>query len=71
VVKGKYALIEHYRRFLGFLRNELEDTPMKETRDFAKRIKGGESIRNRHLKDHLTLSCPLTPQGLALGCLAN
>lgn len=69
VVEGKYASIEHYRRFLGFLRDELEDTPMGETRDLAERIKGGESICNRKLgiDAHLTLNCPLTSDGSCPG----
>ena len=69
VVEGKYAAIEHYRRFLGFLREELEDTPMSETRDLAERIKGGESICNRKLgiDTHLTLNCPLTSDGSCPG----
>jgi two-component SAPR family response regulator len=63
VVEGKYAAIEHYRRFLHFLRDELQDSPMDETRDLAERIKGGESICTRHMGPDapLTLNCPLTP----------
>ncbi len=69
VVEGKYAAIEHYRRFLHFLRDELEDSPMDETRDLAERIKGGESICARHLGPDvpLTLNCPLTPDGSCPG----
>jgi DNA-binding SARP family transcriptional activator len=67
VVEGKYASIEHYRRFLGFLREELDDTPMEETKDLAERIKSGESICNRDLKNHLTHHCPLTPDGSCPG----
>ncbi len=69
VVEGKYASIEHYRRFLGFLRDELEDTPMNETRDLAERIKGGETICSRKLgiDTQLTLNCPLTSDGSCPG----
>jgi two-component SAPR family response regulator len=69
VVEGKYAAIEHYRRFLGFLRDELEDSPMDETRDLAERIKHGESICMRHLGPDapLTMNCPLTPDGSCRG----
>jgi two-component SAPR family response regulator len=69
VVEGKYAAIEHYRRFLHFLRDELEDAPMDETRDLAERIKGGESICARHVGPDvpLTLNCPLTPDGSCPG----
>jgi two-component SAPR family response regulator len=44
VVEGKYAAIEHYRRFLAFLHDELDDTPMPETVALAGRIKAGEQI---------------------------
>ena len=69
VVEGKYASIEHYRRFIHFLREELSDAPMDETRDLAERIKGGESICVRHLGPDvpLTLNCPLTPDGSCPG----
>lgn len=43
-VEDKYAAIEHYRRFLHFLRHELGDAPMHETTDIAERIKQGEQI---------------------------
>jgi two-component SAPR family response regulator len=71
VVEGKYASIEHYRRFLAFLREELEDSPMQETRDLAERIKGGESICKRKLEpdmgDGWTTNCPLTSDGSCPG----
>jgi two-component SAPR family response regulator len=67
VVEGKYASIEHYRRFLSFLREELDDTPMGETKDLAERIKAGESICNRRPDEHLTLNCPLTSDGSCPG----
>lgn len=40
----RYAAIEHYRRFVKFLRDELGDTPMPETRELAERIKAGEPV---------------------------
>lgn len=43
-VKGKYAAIEHYRRFLRFLHEELGDSPMPETVELAERIKRGEAV---------------------------
>lgn len=69
VVEGKYAAVEHYRRFLHFLRDELEDSPMGETRDLAERIKDGETICARNLGPDapLTLNCPLTPDGSCPG----
>lgn len=65
VVEGKYAAVEHYRRFLRFLRDELDDTPMAETVGLAERIKAGEPICRAHGgPDPMpTLSCPLTPDG--------
>lgn len=73
VVEGRYAAIEHYRRFVRFLRDELEDTPMDETRDLAERIKVGEPICQRLSESDgpptLTHSCPLTPDGRCPGPL--
>ena len=42
--EGKFAAIEHYRRYLAFLLHELDDTPMRETIALAQRIKNGERI---------------------------
>ena len=47
VVEDKYAATEHYRRFVSFLRREVNDVPMPETLDLAERIKGGEHICRR------------------------
>lgn len=44
VIGDRYGAIEHYRRFVKFLRDELGDTPMPETRQLAERIKCGESV---------------------------
>lgn len=65
VVEGKYAAIEHYRRYLRFLRDELDDTPMDETLELAERIKAGEPICRPHPGPNAvpTLNCPLTPDG--------
>lgn len=73
VVEGKYSAIEHYRRFLSFLRDELEDTPMLETRELAERIKAGEQICRRHEGPDapLTENCPLTPDGRCPGVLGD
>jgi two-component SAPR family response regulator len=49
VVESKYAAIEHYRRFLGFLHDELDDTPMPETLLLAQRIKAGEEVCNHSI----------------------
>lgn len=40
--RGKYAAIEHYRRYRAYLANELGDTPMPDTVAFAERLKHGE-----------------------------
>ena len=71
VVEGKYAAIEHYRRFLRFLREDLDDTPMPETTDLAERIKCGEQICKRPSgpEVRMTLNCPLTPDGSCPGVL--
>ena len=38
-VRGKYAAVEYYRRYVNFLRTDLGDTPMLETTALAGRIK--------------------------------
>jgi DNA-binding SARP family transcriptional activator len=66
VVEDKYAAIEHYRRFLGFLRSEIGDTPMDETRDLAEQIKIGRVICQRGanvIEPQQSRSCPLTAAG--------
>ena len=47
VVQGKYAATEHYRRFVAFLRREVNDVPMPETLHLAARVKSGEHICRR------------------------
>jgi two-component SAPR family response regulator len=49
VVEGKFAAIEHYRRFVAFLDTDLKDTPMPETIVLAARVKTGERICVRAL----------------------
>jgi two-component SAPR family response regulator len=70
VVEGKYAAIEHYRRFLHFLRDQLDDTAMPETVLLAQRIKNGERIcNNTHspLNPVVLQNCPFTPDGSCPG----
>lgn len=43
-VESHYAAIEHYRRFVKYLRDDFSDTPMLETTALAERLKAGESI---------------------------
>ena len=40
-VRGKYAAVEHYRRYVSHLRADLGDAPMSETTALAGRIKDG------------------------------
>jgi two-component SAPR family response regulator len=70
VVEGKYAAIEHYRRFLHFLRDQLDDTAMPETTVLAERIKRGERICNSTHDPSspvLLQNCPFTPDGSCPG----
>ena len=63
-VESKYAAVEHYRRFLKYLRDDLTDTPMLETSALAERLKAGELMCPhqigahapcaRHLAQHVT-----------------
>jgi two-component SAPR family response regulator len=66
VVEDKYAAIEHYRRFIHFLRSELEDSPMPETLELAERIKIGEKICNRSSMQ-VTANCPFSGDGACVG----
>lgn len=43
-VESKYAAVEHYRRFLKFLRDDLHDTPMPETVELAEHLKAGHAV---------------------------
>jgi DNA-binding SARP family transcriptional activator len=71
VVDSKYAAIEHYRRFLKFLRDDVNDRPMADTLALATRIKAGEHICQRldgPLQElPLARHCPLTPDGRCPG----
>ena len=58
-VRGKYAAVEHYRRYASFLRSDLGDTPMLETTALAGRIKNGVSPCVCHLAGQLIHSDPL------------
>ncbi len=44
----RYGAIEHYRRFVKFLHDELGDTPMPETQALAEQIKQGTPIPPYH-----------------------
>ncbi|WP_221090707.1 AfsR/SARP family transcriptional regulator [Deinococcus aquaedulcis] len=72
VVEGKYAATEHYRRFLRFLREDLNDAPMPETVDLAGRIKRGERICHHGQPEvRLTHNCPFTADGRCPGPYAE
>ncbi len=73
VVEGKYAATEHYRRFVKFLRDNLNDTPMPETVQLAEQVKAGEQICQRGEREDapLTHSCPLTSDGSCPGHYAE
>jgi two-component SAPR family response regulator len=74
VVEGKYASVEHYRRFLHFLRVELEDSPMDETADLANRLKNGEVICQRKagvIDVPETHSCALSSDGSCPGAFQH
>ncbi|GGM19774.1 AfsR/SARP family transcriptional regulator [Deinococcus aerophilus] len=71
VVESKYTAIEHYRRFLKFLRDDVNDLPMADTLALAARVKAGEHICQRldgPLQElPLARHCPLTPDGRCAG----
>lgn len=64
-VEGKYAATEHYRRFLKFLRDELGEAPLDETRTLAARIRAGElpGCDTVGAPPPHRFTCPLTPDG--------
>lgn len=51
-VESKYAAVEHYRRFISYLRVDLADTPMLETIVLAERLKAGELICPHQIGNH-------------------
>jgi two-component SAPR family response regulator len=65
VVEGQYAAVEHYRRFIRFLHDDLGDTPMPETRALAERLKCGEHICNKPSGPQTPVShtCPFASDG--------
>jgi hypothetical protein len=48
-VESKYAAVEHYRRFLKFLRDDIQDTPMDETVALADHPKADRPICSHHV----------------------
>jgi len=51
-VESKYAAVEHYRRFIKYLRDDLSDTPMPETMLLAGRLKAGELVCPHQIGAH-------------------
>ncbi len=51
-VESKYAAVEHYRRFIKYLRDDLSDTPMPETAMLAGRLKAGELVCPHQIGAH-------------------
>jgi DNA-binding SARP family transcriptional activator len=51
-VESHYAAVEHYRRFVKFLRDDFADTPMRETTALAERLKGGEEVSADQIGTH-------------------
>ena len=51
-VESKYAAVEHYRRFIKYLREDLSDTPMLETTLLAERLKAGELMCPHQIGAH-------------------
>ena len=51
-VEGNYAAVEHYRRFVKYLRDDLSDTPMLETTALADRLKAGELVCAHQIGTH-------------------
>lgn len=54
----RYGAIEHYRRFVKFLHEELGDTPMPETHELAEHIKQGDPITPYHEARRLSGKSP-------------
>jgi len=55
-VESKYAAVEHYRRFIKYLRSDLADTPMLETTALAERLKKGDFTCPHQIGTHAP--CP-------------
>jgi DNA-binding SARP family transcriptional activator len=64
-VESKYAAVEHYRRFLAYLRDDLADTPMLETTVLAERLKAGELICPHQIGAHAPCARHLAALNLA------
>ena len=58
-VESHYAAVEHYRRFVKYLRDDFSDTPMRETTALAERLKGGEEVSADRIGIHTPGARPL------------
>lgn len=62
--EGKYAAMEHYRRFIRFLREHLGERPLAETRALAEQIRSGREVLCLPPGQHPHgFDCPLTLDG--------
>ncbi|MGY2896387.1 BTAD domain-containing putative transcriptional regulator [Deinococcus sp. UYEF24] len=52
-VQSHYAAVEHYRRFVKYLRDDFGDTPMLETAALARRLKAGEEMSADQIGIHI------------------
>ena len=58
-VESHYAAVEHYRRFVKYLRDDFSDTPMRETTALAERLKGGQEVSADQIGIHTPGARPL------------
>lgn len=78
-VESHYAAVEHYRRFVKYLRDDFSDTPMRETTALAERLKAGEEVSAdqigthtpgaRRLTEHAATPRDVEPDGVGHGAL--
>ncbi|THF69177.1 response regulator receiver protein [Deinococcus sp. Arct2-2] len=61
-VESHYSAVEHYRRFIKFLRDDLSDTPMLETVTLAERLKAGDLICPHKIGTHAPCTKHLIPK---------
>ena len=68
-VESHYAAVEHYRRFVKYLRDNFSDTPMRETTALAELLKGGDLVGSDQIATRTPGARPLaeratnTPSG--------
>ena len=65
-VESKYVAVEHYRRFIKYLRDEMSDSPMLETAVLAGRLKAGELVCPHQIGAHAPCTKHLAHQATLL-----